>query len=415
MTFNKSVKTLLLTFVLIVNFSVFAFLNTAEGPGIAFAINLYKKSYVASSFLPVIRDLVSIIISFIIVGFLPKIGYKKLLICCLLIISVSCFTLPGINNFRAMLLLFAIIGAVFAITKICIYTLISLIFNDKKKHARILTLMEGYYNVFQVLSFLLFYFFIRINDKQAWKYIFSLYGAILIFVIVIWKFIPLQKSLWANPRQPRQGFNFSALVEISKRPKTATYLYMIALYVYVEVSLFAWLPTFNEKALNIDISHSILLASILMISIALSRFIGTVILKYLSWNFLIFSLMTAALFYLSLVLIRQNIFGANMIGRIPATAYLLPLVGLFLGPVYPVMASVTLKTVDNSEVPVLMILMQLCEGLGAIFGPIITGYTFDYYGPIYAFFMLLIPLLGVWLCLLRINVRKITEREYQVI
>ena len=147
--------------ILVLNFCLFSLIANTEGPAIVAAIKYYHTSYSAASDLPVLRDGLNLLISFGVFVVLVKIGYRTSLIAGLAIIGVGCLIFPFLNNFGALLFLFALIGAIFAITKICIYTLVTTVTENKKDHASTISLLEGCYMLAQFGSYWLFRYVCR--------------------------------------------------------------------------------------------------------------------------------------------------------------------------------------------------------------------------------------------------------------
>ena len=91
-------------------------------------------------------------------------------------------------------------------------------------------------------------------------------------------------------------------------------------------------------------------------------------------------------------------------GRASPIAFLFPLLGLLLGPVYPTLASVTLKSVKDLDNGAMMVLLMVFLAAGGITGEKTIGVLFGSIGPFYAFLSLLIPLAILWVSVLLFNV-----------
>jgi MFS transporter, FHS family, glucose/mannose:H+ symporter len=398
----------LIKIILIVNFCLFSLIANTEGPAILAAIKFYNTSYSAASNLPVIRDGLNLIFSFAVFFVLVKIGYRRSLLLGLAFIGIACVIFPFLNNFGALLVLYGAVGAIFAITKICIYTLVTTVTDNRKDHASTISLLEGCYMIAQFASFWIFGLYV--GEGVSWTHVYWLFAGIAFCVIIFWFFIPVnetkvrQKDISASKEYGKMG-------RILKSPLSLIFLIVAAFYLYVEASLFTWLPTFNKVALGMDIKLAVFLASILAGSIAVGRLFGAYFLHKFKWNRYLFVTVTLACIYLVIMLIllkpaliyAQTHHIANW-GDLPAIAFLFPMIGLLLGPVYPTLASVTLKSVRDVDNGSMMVLMMIFLAAGGITGQKTIGMLFGAIGPFYAFLSLMIPLIVLWVAVLFFNI-----------
>ena len=157
----------------------------------------------------------------------------------------------------------------------------------------------------------------------------------------------------------------------------------------------SWLPTFNNDVLKLSTSLSIQMASILSASIALGRFLAGIILRKIDWLLvLVGCLIAAALIVLITVPLTKNISGLAIksLADVPLVAFLFPLIGLFLAPVYPAINSVILTNLPAHKHASMSGLIVVFSALGGTTGSIITGHVFDAYGGQTAFYFSLIPI-----------------------
>ncbi len=93
----------------------------------------------------------------------------------------------------------------------------------------------------------------------------------------------------------------------------------------------------------------------------------------------------------------------------PAAAFLFPLIGIALAPIYPTIVSVMLSAMPHREHPPLMGLVVVFSALGGTTGSVITGALFAHLDGRTAFTLMLVPtaLLAAGLFLLR---RRIEHR-----
>jgi fucose permease len=86
-----------------------------------------------------------------------------------------------------------------------------------------------------------------------------------------------------------------------------------------------------------------------------------------------------------------NITTINSLSDVPLVAFLFPLIGLFLAPVYPAINSVILSNLPKHKHSSMSGLIVVFSALGGTTGSIITGHVFGAYGGQTAFYFSLIP------------------------
>ena len=167
------------------------------------------------------------------------------------------------------------------------------------------------------------------------------------------------------------------------------------LYVLIEQSIMSWLPTFNSKVLNLPASLSIQMASILAASTAIGRFIAGVFLKRLDWFKVLF---TGLLLAAVLVLVVLPLAGETGDREItswldaPIAAFIFPLIGFCIAPVYPAINSVILSALPRRQHAPMAGLIVVFSALGGTLGSIITGNLFEVFSGKTAFYFSLIPI-----------------------
>jgi FHS family glucose/mannose:H+ symporter-like MFS transporter len=166
-------------------------------------------------------------------------------------------------------------------------------------------------------------------------------------------------------------------------------------YVLIEQSIMSWLPTFNNKVLHLPATLSIQMASLLAIATALGRFLAGVVLKKLNWLVVLIGclVISAALVLIALPL-AQNIDTSSVTGwgNAPLAAFIFPMIGLFLAPIYPAINSLILSSLPVKQHGLMSGLIVIFSALGGTTGSLITGYVFEHYGGQTAFYFSLIPI-----------------------
>jgi fucose permease len=79
----------------------------------------------------------------------------------------------------------------------------------------------------------------------------------------------------------------------------------------------------------------------------------------------------------------------------PLAAFILPLVGLFMAPIYPAINSVILSALPRMRHAGMAGLIVVFSALGGTTGSFITGRTFAAFGGEAAFYLSLVPMAGI--------------------
>jgi fucose permease len=85
----------------------------------------------------------------------------------------------------------------------------------------------------------------------------------------------------------------------------------------------------------------------------------------------------------------------------PAAAYVIPLIGLFLAPIYPAINSAMLSACPKPQHAAMTGLIVIFSALGGSIGSFVTGRLFIHFDGQTAFTLLLLPLAVLMLALWR--------------
>ena len=180
------------------------------------------------------------------------------------------------------------------------------------------------------------------------------------------------------------------------------FIFCAFFYVLIEQSIMRWLPTYNNKVLLLPAALSIQMSSILAGSTALGRFLAGLMLKKLNWFMVLATclLLAAALVLLAIPLAQKET-GQPITGwsTAPLAAFIFPLIGLLIAPIYPAINSVILSSLPKPKHGLMSGLIIIFSALGGTTGSIITGNIFQHYGGQKAFYFSLIPMTILLVCL----------------
>lgn len=378
---------------LYINYFVFAILLNSVGIVILKAQNVYGVDEIQASSLELFKDLPIAIVSFLIASFLPRIGYKKAMLAALGLVTFACVFMYFSNSFMGAKILFASVGAAFALIKVSVYSVIGLVTNNTKEHNSLMSSIEGVFMFGIAIAYFIFPAFNTSDAPNAWLRVYWLLAGLsgLSFLFLLFaKFdtnynIPganLKEDLWAM-------FNLMSKVLV------IVFVFCAFLFVMIEQGIMTWLPSFNDRVLLLPENISIMMASILAISLGVGRLLAGQLVKKYSW-FLILSLcIFLAMAMVVLVLprtITAEVGAITKLTDIPLIGFAFPLVGLFIAPIYPLLNSAILSALPKTLHSPMTGLIVVFSALGGTLGSRIIGYLFKTVGASSAFYYTLIPL-----------------------
>ena len=380
---------------LLLTYFVFAILLNSVGTVILQVIHTYQISKEAASVLEGFKDIPIAVVSFIIASYLPRLGYKTALQIALVLVTLACVMMPLIPAFWTTKLLFLTVGASFALVKVSVYASIGVVTNTKAEHASLLNFIEGGFMLGVLSGYWLFSAFMDPAAPQAsgWLQVYWLLALLCLANLALLSSTPFPK-LELPPAQPLKQ-DFIAMLQLVYKPLVFVFVLSAFLYVLIEQGIGSWLPTFNNEVLKLPNQLSVQLTSIFAASLALGRILAGVVLKKLSWYVLLNSclLAMALLILLTLPLTRDIQHNAGVgLFTAPLAAYLFPLIGLFMAPIYPVINSVILSALPKARHAAMTGLIVVFSALGGTTGSMVTGYTFANFDGQTAFYLCLLPL-----------------------
>ncbi|MBU1309093.1 MAG: MFS transporter [Gammaproteobacteria bacterium] len=380
---------------LLLTYFVFAILLNSVGTVILQVIHTYQISKEAASVLEGFKDIPIAVVSFIIASYLPRLGYKTALQIALALVTLACIAMPLLPAFWTTKLLFLTVGASFALVKVSVYASIGVVTETKAEHASLLNFIEGGFMLGVLSGYWLFSAFMDPAAPQSsgWLQVYWLLALLCAANLALLSSTPFPKLL-LPPTQPLKQ-DFIAMLQLVYKPLVFVFVLSAFLYVLIEQGIGSWLPTFNNEVLQLPNQLSVQLTSIFAASLALGRILAGVILKKMSWYWLLNSCLAAMalLILLTLPLTRNIVHNADVsLFSAPLAAYLFPLIGLFMAPIYPVINSVMLSALPKVQHAPMTGLIVVFSALGGTTGSMVTGYTFANFDGQTAFYLCLLPL-----------------------
>jgi fucose permease len=382
---------------LFLNYFVFAILLNSVGTVILQVQNNYGVSEGSASVLEAFKDLSIAAVSFLISTYIARIGYKNAMLIALGMVAAACFVMPSMDTFWATKLLFAVVGSSFALIKMSVYSTIGLLTKDEKEHISLMNFIESFFMVGILTGYFIFGYFVDDQNPQstAWLKVYYYLGAIALAAFALLFTAPLDESKAHAGESEAKADDFVAMFRLMIQPLVLVFVLCAFFYVLIEQSIMSWLPTFNNKVLALPTALSIQMASILAASTAIGRFLAGIVMKHLKWYYVLSGcLLLAAGLVITAIPLAQDAVGKTVTGwgDAPLAAFIFPLIGLLLAPVYPAINSLILSTLPANKHGLMSGLIIIFSALGGTTGSIITGNIFQRFGGQAAFYFSLVPI-----------------------
>ncbi len=389
---------------LLLNYFVFAILLNSVGTVILQVQNNYKVSASSASVLEAFKDLTIAVVSFLVASYSTRIGYKRAMLLALAIVTFACLLMPQVPAFWTTKLLFAATGASFALIKVSVFATIGLITEDRNEHASFMNFLESFFMIGVLSGYFLFSAFVDDTNPQstAWLTVYYVLAVIAGLAFLLLLSTPVDESSVQHEAGKSLIDDFGDMVRLAVTPVVLVFILSAFVYVLMEQGIMSWLPTFNSQILKLPTSLSIQMASILAASTALGRFLAGLILRRISWYWLLtICLVIAGCLVILALPLATSVDGRNVTGwsTAPIAAFIFPMIGLFIAPIYPAINSAILSSLPLRQHGPMAGLIVIFSALGGTTGSIITGHVFEAYGGQTAFYFSLVPI-GLLLVLL---------------
>ncbi|MDX1405731.1 MAG: MFS transporter [Woeseiaceae bacterium] len=384
-------------FSLFINYFVFAILLNSVGTVILQVQRSYGVSESAASVLEAFKDLPIAITSFLIASFIARIGYKRSMLLALGFIGLVSLAMPQIPGFWMTKMLFAATGVGFAMVKVSVFATLGLVTQDNKEHVSLMNFIESFFMVGVLSGYFIFSAFVDDQNPEStgWLNVYYVLAIMALSAFALLLSAELDESRVHKNASASLITDFVDMMALVIKPLVLIFVICAFLYVLIEQSIMTWLPTFNSTILELPASLSIQMTSILALSTALGRFIAGVVLRRLDWFKVLFAgLVVAAVLVLVVLPLARGSGGQPITSWLnaPLAAFVFPLIGLCIAPVYPAINSVVLSSLPPSQHAPMAGLIVVFSALGGTTGSIITGNLFEIFGGITAFYFSLAPI-----------------------
>jgi MFS transporter, FHS family, glucose/mannose:H+ symporter len=382
---------------LFLNYFVFAILLNSSGIAILQVQNNFGITKNAAAWIDPCKDLSIAVVSFLVSSYIVKFGYKKAMMVALGVITAVCLVIPNTPGFFAIKLLFVAVGSCFALIKMSVYSTIGIVTKDSKGHISMMNFIESFFMIGNLSLYFIFSSFVDNAHPQStsWLNAYYLLGGLSLIALILLATARLDESSARTEGGKEVVAKFGDMFKLMGEPVVLAFIFSAFFYVLIEQSIQNFLPTFNNKVLLLPAALSIQMASILAGSTALGRFLAGLVLKKMNWFLvLIVCLLIAVGLILVAMPLAKNESAANVQGWLsaPLAAYIFPLIGLIIAPVYPAINSVILSSLPKPKHGVMSGLIIIFSAIGGTLGSLITGYIFQKYGGQAAFYFTMVPI-----------------------
>jgi MFS transporter, FHS family, glucose/mannose:H+ symporter len=391
---------------LFLNYFVFALLLNSVGIVISKSINVYDITESNASILEAFKDLPIAIVSLLVASFLPRFGYKKAMLTGLLIVFLGCIGMYLGNSFLSAKLLFLSIGFSFALIKLSVYSLIGEITSSSKEHTSFMSSIEGFFMVGIAAAYFLFPYFYSDTNIDQWLNVYLVLCLMIFisFIFLIFAEIPKETSIQETSIKEDLMASFKLII----LPLVLVFVASAFFFVMIEQGIMTWLPRFNQKIFAFSEKLSVQMASILAISLASGRFLAGYFAKKVSWVIIVIVCSAVSILILFFVLPQlktssEEVKMISSLSDVPYLGFVLPLIGLFIAPIYPLLNSAVLSSLPKKLHSAMSGLIIIFSALGGTIGSRIVGTLFEAMGGVNAFYFLFIPIVLLIVFVLRIQ------------
>lgn len=310
----------------------------------------YHKLGLLESF----KDLPIAFISIFAVGFISKIGTRISIICALSIVAVCSLILPFVQVFWFYKLWFAIIGACFALGKICVYNIIKSNIFDEKTLAKTMSSVEASFMIGTFVVNAVFGWLISSKYSESWK--FGFFGISLISFFTVYLFFKTEINATTN-KKVKLIPDFSGF----GKPTYIAFFGLIFLILFTEQTFNSWLPAFYKNHLGVNSFFALQATSFLAVFSYFGRIFTSQIITRFNLSKYFYICVSMVLLILSVIIAIQLLNN----GKSAILMYIFPVIGFFLAPLYPLANSKMIATANKEKVTVLSSVIVIFSSLGS--------------------------------------------------
>lgn len=344
------------------------------------------------------KDLPIAAVSLLLAPFLPRFGLKRGTLVALGLLAAGCALMPALESFRAIQFLFVAIGAAFAIVKVSTYATVGLLTRDARSHASFMNVLEGAFMLGVMGGYGLFA--LAIDEAHpastSWLRVYGVFALVLLLVAALMSRTRIDETAVRDAAPPSIAHDAGTMAKLLASSLVIVYLASAFLYVLLEQGIGTWLPSFNAQVLHMPASMSVGLAVIMPLGTCLGRLASALVLARVSWHRVVQACLVVVAALIVVTIAQAGRAHLPTLGgdwlHAPFVAFLFPLIGVFLAPIYPAINSAMLSRLPGSRHAAMTGLLVVFSALGGSTGSFITGRLFAAFDGRTAFALLLVPL-----------------------
>lgn len=331
-------------------------------------------------------------------AFLKRIGYRRAMLLALAASAIALVAVPLFVSFTAVKLVFLVTGVSYGLMKVALYSTIGLLASDKQAHASLLSFVESFYKIGSLLTFVVFAAFTNNADPHStsWSYAYSLLaGVMAVAFALLWR-TPLDESAVREAPGRPLHLPLWEMLQLAAMPVALTLGCLVFACIVTEHGFINWLPTFNAKVMGLVPSLGIQLAGLYAVCAIVGRVSVGFVLRRVAWFPVLAACVVGAAAVLAAGLAAADAAGvAKNVSDwrlVPVAVWLLPLAGLFVGPVWPLIHSAALTSLPVARHNTLASLSVVFSSTSGAIGTPLLGLVFARFGGIAALAALFVPL-----------------------
>lgn len=325
-----------------------------------------KVSYKGLGVLESFKDIPMAVMSIFCVNIIAKTGNKNALIFSLIFILTSCIALPLVDTFWFFKIWLSVVGISFALAKISVFSIIKNNFKDRQLSSAISSVDA---------SFMIGIFFVNIgfgtlltsSYAEYWKFGFWIIALFSIITLLMLRSAEIDEEPNSETEKKSGEWKFYLT------PKIIYFFILVFFMVFIEQSFNSWLPSFFRNNLKIN-SYFALQASAFL---ALFSFFGRLITSRLILRFHWFNFVLVCLCVVfSILIICQILISYYYTDLKFLLIFIMPMIGLFLAPLFPLYNSEILNKVPKEKTHLLVSIVVICSSLGSSVGSLYMAVIF---------------------------------------
>ncbi len=357
------------------------------------------------------KDGFFVIASFLIAPHLIRLGDKKIMMIGLVAVALSSIMMPLFPSFTTTQIVFIVLGFSGAVIKISVYSQIgAATHGDGNAHGRYISITEACFSCGMLTVGMLFGYFVDPQEPDSLSWLGAYWVIAFICSVAVIVLMFMRPAETHNLSElPKKGI--SSMMALLKLPVVYTFVGTVICCVMVEQGVQSWYSSFYNRVIGLPANMSIQMITFFAICIMIGRFLTGYILKFLTraqlLQICIFGV--GAVIVITVVLSYRIPDGVYVQSgdwfNLPYAAYILPISGFFIAPLYPLINSAVLTALHPSQHPEMTALSIMFSALGGGVGSMVIGRIFGVLDGRIAFLSMIIPLM-----MLSIMVRLLMSR-----